>query len=116
MSSLRDEGKQLGEPPRLLVRWNDRVWALEGIAIESVEPFSTISEVPASALGMALVRGQVVPVLRLSMDVGPLVVGCVRNEIVALSGVQVIGLESERDSKESAATLNVEDYLSTLKH
>lgn len=92
------EGNEPKHKPRLLVRFDGKVCELAAIAIESIEPHSTISDVPGSVLGMALIRGQVVPVLQLSSDPGPLVVGCVRGEVIALSGLQVIGWVAEESA------------------
>ena len=97
---------------RLLVRRGGEVYALEGISVESIEPRATVSEVPGSQLAMTLVRGQVVPVLRLGDLPGPLVVGCVRREVIALFGVEVIGLQSETDKV--PLVLDIEQCLDSL--
>lgn len=121
------EGHEPKRTPRLLVELDGKVCELTAIVIESIEPHSTISDVPGSPLGMTLIRGQVVPVLRLGPEPSPLVVGCVRGEIIALSGVQVIRWISEEfeapaaldasvrtEAHEEASRLDVAELLARL--
>jgi hypothetical protein len=75
-----------------------RVSTIRGIDIESIEQSATVSRVPGSQFGMALVRGQIIPVLRLGNAEGCLVVGRVRGEVVALGGVEIVGFDLDEEA------------------
>lgn len=79
----------------LRVRRQGRTARLCGIDVESIEQSTTVSRVPGSPFGMALVRSQIIPVLRLGEANSCLVVGRVRGEVFGLVGVEVLGLERE---------------------
>lgn len=80
---------------RLRVRHRGRVANLRGIEVERVEQATTVSCVPGSPLGMALVRGQIIPVLRLGDEEGCLVVGHVQGELLGVIGLHIVGLVPE---------------------
>jgi hypothetical protein len=102
-------------PSRLVVRRDGRLLLLEGIAFESIEPATTVSDVPGSVFAMAFVRGQVVPVLCLGAERTHLLVGRVRGEVVALTGLEVIGFEPTCTGSELPEPFDVIECLETLK-
>jgi hypothetical protein len=69
---------------------NGRLVSLRGIEVESIEPSAVISRVPGSPFGMALVRGQIVPVARAGEVNGCLVVGHVGDELMGIAGLDVV--------------------------
>lgn len=85
---------------RLRVRQQGRLANLRGIDVESVEHSVTVSQVPGSPLGMALVHGQIIPVLRLGDVNGCLVVGRVRGEVLGVVGLHIVGLDLEESPVE----------------
>ncbi len=90
---------------RLRVRQQGRLANLRGIDVERVEQSVTVSRVPGSPLGMALVRGQIIPVLRLGDADGCLVVGRVRGEVLGVVGLHIVGLEPEESPVEPSTPL-----------
>jgi hypothetical protein len=63
--------------------------------VESIEPSPSVSRVPGSPFGMALVRSQIVPVLRLGESNTCLIVGRVHGELFGIVGLQVVGFQAE---------------------
>jgi hypothetical protein len=90
---------------RLRVRQLGRLASLRGIDVESVEHSVTISQVPGSRLGMALLHGQIIPVLRLGDVDGCLVVGRVRGEVLGVVGLHIVGLDPEESPVEPSTPL-----------
>jgi hypothetical protein len=92
-----------------MTRLNLRVWQrgrparLRGIDIHSIEQFATISRVPGSHFGMALVRGQIIPVLRLGDSERCLIVGRVRSEVLGIVGLEILGFDFKQDPAEGGA-------------
>jgi hypothetical protein len=85
---------------RLRVRQQGRLTNLRGIEVESIEQSAIVSRVPGSRLGMALVHGQIIPVLRLGDEDGCLVVGRVQGEVFGVIGLHIVGLEPEEPGAE----------------
>jgi hypothetical protein len=81
---------------------------IRGFEVESIEQSTTVSRVPGSPLAMALVRGQIVPVLMLGDAKGSLVVGRVRGEVVGIAGLEVVDLEFSDASESNDASLQVD--------
>jgi hypothetical protein len=90
---------------RLRVRHRGRVASLSGIEVERVEQAAIVSRVPGSPLGMALVRGQIIPVLRLGDEEGCLVVGHVQGELLGVIGLHIVGLVPEDSGIEPSAPM-----------
>lgn len=63
--------------------------------VESIEPNPSVSRVPGSPFGMALVRSQIVPVLRLGEANTCLIVGRVHGEVFGIVGLLVVGFQAE---------------------
>jgi hypothetical protein len=82
----------------LRIRQHGRLATIRGIDIESIEQSATVSRVPGSQFGMALVRGQIIPVLRLGDAEGCLVVGRVRGEVVGLVGFDIVGFNLDEEA------------------
>lgn len=80
---------------RLRVRQQGRLVSIRGIEIENIEPSTIVSVVPGSGFHMALVRGQIIPVLRLGAVDGCLVVGRVDSEIIGLTGLDIVDFALE---------------------
>lgn len=72
-----------------------QIETLGGMEIESIEPNPSVSRVPGSPFGMALVRSQIVPVLRLGDANTCLIVGRVHGEIFGIVGLRVVGFQAE---------------------
>ncbi|HEY5961005.1 MAG TPA: hypothetical protein VIV60_30825 [Polyangiaceae bacterium] len=87
---------------RLRVRHQGRVVSLRGIDVETIEPYAVVSRVPGSPFGMALVRGQIVPVSRLGDVNGCLIVGRVGREIIGIAGLDVVGFDLEENDVEES--------------
>ena len=85
---------------RVRVRHQGRLARIRGMDVESIEHSATVSRVPGSPFGMALVRGQIIPVLKLGDVDGCLIVGRVRSEIVGIAGLEVAGFDLLRDDAE----------------
>jgi hypothetical protein len=62
---------------------------LPAILVQSVVPTPRLSDVPGSALRLALIAGRVLPVLELGAPGAELVVCLAEGETVALAGVEV---------------------------
>ncbi len=72
-----------------IVRFEDQIWFVSGEVIEQVVPRAVVSPIPGSALLMALVDGDVLPVLPLGRLDVPLLICTVGGERIALGGLQV---------------------------
>lgn len=94
------------EGPCVLVRYQGLFHVLVGMVVERVVQSATISEVPGSELSMTLVRGQVIPVLRLTNESTPLILGRVRDEVIALSGIWLENLSVAPIEAESLPRLS----------
>jgi hypothetical protein len=88
---------------RLRVRYQGRLARLRGIEVERIEHAAIVSRVPGSALGMALVHGQIIPVLQLGETEGCLVVGRIEGDLLGITGLEVIGFESPDSGVEPPA-------------
>lgn len=80
---------------RLRVRHAGRLTNICGIEVESIEQSAIVSTVPGSEFHMALVRGQILPVLKLGDADGCLVVGRVGAEVIGVSGLDIVGFVVE---------------------
>ena len=85
------------------VRHQGRLLNLRGIEVETIEQSTTVSAVPGSQLRMALVRGQIIPVLELGDDNGCLLVGRVRGDVLGIVGLHIVGLEPEDFAAEASS-------------
>lgn len=83
---------------RLRVCRQGQTARLCGMEVESIEPYPSVSRVPGSPFGMALVRSQIVPVMRLGNAATCLIVGRVRGEVFGIVGLQVMELEPENSA------------------
>jgi hypothetical protein len=93
----------------LRVRQHGRLGSIRGIDVESIEQAATVSRVPGCQFGMALVRGQIIPVLRLGDVDGCLVVGRVRGEVLGIVGLDVVGFDLEETVlEETSAASNLD--------
>lgn len=88
------------KPLCLRVRLQEQLARLVGIDVESVEQSTTVSRVPGSRFDMALVRGQIIPVLRLGSAEGCIVVGRVRGEVFGIAGLDIVEFDWEEPRDE----------------
>jgi hypothetical protein len=98
----------------LRIREHGRVTTIRGIDIESIEQSATVSRVPGSHFGMALVRGQIIPVLKLGDAEGCLVVGRVRGEVVGIAGFDIVGFDLD-DGAIAEIELDVDALIARAK-
>lgn len=85
-----------------------------GMEVESIEPNPSVSRVPGSPFGMALVRSQIVPVLRLGDANTCLIVGRVHSEVFGIVGLQVVGFGASEPEQVSNALVEVELNVAVL--
>jgi hypothetical protein len=72
-----------------IVRSHDRIWFVPEDVVEQLAPRAVVSPIPGSRLLMALVDGDVLPVLPLGQPHHPLLVCLTAGERIALGGLQV---------------------------